>query len=105
MKPGLGYFASRAKAPFGTGLVLLLLFLQTVAASPLLHLDFHGDAAEMDHSCGASALAEGQIEVTDSWVGAKRLAALVPEPEAGIEPHLSLFFVPADSNRGPPSLA
>jgi hypothetical protein len=40
----------------------LFLFLQTLAAAPVLHQLFHDNAGQADHHCAVTLLAQGQID-------------------------------------------
>jgi hypothetical protein len=102
MKSALRIFVSRAKAPFSTGLVLLLFFVQALAASPVLHLDVHDDADSADHTCAVKTISQGQIDLSDP--GATLDLPTVVYCEAPIEsaPVLDSLFFSVGSSRGPP---
>jgi hypothetical protein len=49
--------------PLASGLlVVLVLFLNALAAAPSLHEIFHADAAQAEHQCGVTLFAHGQID-------------------------------------------
>jgi hypothetical protein len=105
MKSALRNFSSRARAPFSAVLILLLLVIQTLAASPDLHLDLHDEADSDDHSCAVTTLTQGQIDVTDS-ASSLTLPAATPFQFFSVSSlHIDSQFFSVDSSRGPPSLA
>lgn len=106
MHSGLRTVQSRAKAPLSAGLVLLLLLLQTLAASPVLHLDLHDEADSADHSCAITLFSQGQLDVTDpQFVNFNLSSATDSRPLQSSEPFLDSLFFSVDSSRGPPFLA
>ena len=54
-------FQKVAKPALGGLLVLLLLLLSALSASPTLHQKLHADAGATDHSCVITLFAKGQI--------------------------------------------
>ena len=83
-------------------LVLLVLALNLLAASPTLHERLHSDAREAGHQCAITLFAHGQVEGADVSVEAaplvlgSRLVLLAP-----VTDFVPTFIVlPAD--RGPP---
>jgi hypothetical protein len=101
---GLGKFISRAKLPLSGGLVVLLLFVQTLAASSFLHHCFHDDANAPDHVCAVKTVAQGQLDLAavGKVVPARPEVFLVQFFATPTIPSSDLFAV--DSSRGPPSL-
>ncbi|MFN7139460.1 MAG: hypothetical protein ACK4UN_08985 [Limisphaerales bacterium] len=51
------------KAAWSVFTLMLFLFVQTVAASSVLHEHFHDDADSASHFCAATLLAKGQIDL------------------------------------------
>jgi hypothetical protein len=105
MQSGLRMFVSRSKAPLSVSLVLLLLFLQTLAASPLLHGDIHHDAASSDHTCVVTTLSQGQVDLTDSVSTIELPPRISADAQPNSAPFLNSLFFSVDSNRGPPASA
>jgi hypothetical protein len=105
VKSGLRKLVSRIKAPLSTALLGLLFLAQTLAASPILHLDLHDDAHSTDHNCAIETLSHGHLDLT----GPPASLALPLVTSRTIEvdlPQLSLpLFHPVDLSRGPPCLA
>jgi len=55
-----------AKSVLAGLLVMSLLFVAVLSASPALHHHFHHDAANHNHSCAAALLQHGQMMVVDA---------------------------------------
>jgi len=106
MRSGLQPWKFRAKSCVAAAVVLLLLFVQTLAASQALHAaSCHEDAAAPEHTCAVKTLTQGQVDLAPSSA-----VTLLPAPLAvddGMEPVPQVsasirFLLPS---RGPPSLA
>lgn len=102
MKTRLSNVVAPAKGPLSAVLVLLLLFLNILAASPVLHLDFHDDAASQDHTCAVQAFSHGQCDSAHPDV-----TLVVPRfSPSGVQRDSSLSlpgqFFSVVSSRGPP---
>jgi len=62
-----------ARISLGILSVSLVLFLNLLAASPLVHEWFHADAGKVEHHCAVTLFAHGQVDVAGVDV-------LVPAP-------------------------
>ena len=96
---------SRIKAPLNAALVVLLLLLQTLATSPLLHSDVHDDASSEHHTCAVTILSQGQLDLSDSSTTFPLPPVQIITEQQDFAPNLTLLFFSASSSRGPPSLA
>jgi hypothetical protein len=105
MKSGLRILFSQAKAPLSAGLVLLLFFVQTLAASEVLHLDIHNDAHSADHTCAVKTLSQGQLDAAAPAATLELPPVSYREVQTDIFPVAITRFFSVDSSRGPPSLA
>jgi hypothetical protein len=81
----------------------IFLFLQTLAAAPVLHQLFHDNAGQPDHHCAVTLLAQGQIDVAAVSIFAALPSSLLAEAPG----HQSPILIAADyrllPGRGPPS--
>jgi len=78
--------ASWTKLSFGSLLVVLVLLLNTLAASPKLHELFHPDAGQAKHQCADTLFAHGQLD--SAVIGLTPAAAVASPP---ITPRLEKF--------------
>lgn len=88
--------------PFGVLAILLVLFLNLLAASLPLHEHFHADAGKTHHHCAVTIFAHGQVD-------APVVAVALPVPAAFVEflPQFSVSIPNAlvanlPPGRGPP---
>lgn len=92
----------RSRTPLGVLLILLVLLLNALAASPSLHELIHKDADQAGHSCAITMFAHGQVD-------SSTVDVVIPVPIASIEffPQLLVSIphpLPAalPPGRGPP---
>jgi hypothetical protein len=106
MKSGFRGLVSKTKAPLAAGLVLLLLAVQALAASPFLHCGLHEDASAPDHICAVKTLAQGQVSLSTPGLSL-RLPTVGYAAAVSLDgcPILTPLFFSVDSSRGPPSRA
>jgi len=64
----------------------LFLFLQTLAATPVLHQLFHDSAGQPDHHCVITLLTDGHVQAPS--------ATLFIAPPAAVSPAASLSLTP-----------
>jgi hypothetical protein len=89
--------------PIGVLSILLVLVLNLLAASSVLHERLHADAGKTDHECAVKLFAHGQVD-------SATVDLPVAIPPASIEPAPQIpssVFAPAIENlpaaRGPPA--
>ncbi len=73
--------------PLGVLTILLVLFLNLLAAAPSLHERFHPDAGHEDHQCAVTLFAHGQVEsatVAVPVVAPPTFVATVPSVEFSV---------------------
>jgi hypothetical protein len=105
MNIGLRTFFSRAKAPISAALIFLLLLVQGLAASPLLHSDVHEDANSHTHTCAVTILSQGQIDLADPTTPVIPPTPVATEVARAAAPLLLAIFCSTVSTRGPPAWA
>jgi hypothetical protein len=65
------------RMPLGVLTILIVLFLNLLAASPSLHERLHADAGHEDHQCAATLFAHGQVDSATVEVAAVAPVVLV----------------------------
>jgi hypothetical protein len=105
MKSGFRNLVSKTKAPLAAGLVLLLLAVHALAASPFLHCELHEDAGAPDHICAVKTLAQGQVSLSTPGLNLRLPTIGYAAPSLDGCPILTPLFFSVDSSRGPPLAA
>ncbi len=105
MFPAWNKLLTETKVAISAALVCAVLFIQLLAASPILHLDVHDDAASHNHECAVKTFSQGKLDLTPpSQVFSAPVVwfeAVTPTADVQGEKHLHVVSSP----RGPPSIA
>jgi hypothetical protein len=99
---GLGKIISRAKLPLCGGLIILLLLVQSLAASPVLHHCFHDDASAPEHVCAVKTVAQGQLDLAPAGDFAPTMPDAILVQFLVAPPNLCSQFFCTTSSRVPP---
>jgi hypothetical protein len=81
----------------------LFLFLQTLAAAPVLHQLIHDNAGQPDHHCAVTLLAQGQIDAAPASVFVALPPFVLVEAPASQTPILIAADYRLLPGRAPPS--
>jgi len=90
------------RVPLGILSILLVLFLNLLAAAPAIHERFHADAGHADHQCAVTLFAHGQVDaaIVDVPVSVPLVSAVdAPQIEFSV---FSPVIENLPAGRGPP---
>jgi hypothetical protein len=104
MRPDLSTRKTAMQKAFSLLFLAVFLFLQTLAAAPVLHQHLHHDAGKADHHCVVTMLAHGRIHTPPTPVVAAAPTDFVLAPELAPEFLLVAVDYRLLPGRGPPSL-